>query len=77
MTPQEIINDLLTKYPSSREFARAINEDAADIIRWRYGRCKVKARAVISICRLHKEISPHALNPEIFPADLNFIFGDY
>lgn len=76
MTPTEIINHLLTQYSSLREFARAIGEDGADVIRWRYGRSKVKSRAVVAICRLHPDIMPHDLNPEVFPADLKFIFGE-
>jgi transcriptional regulator with XRE-family HTH domain len=76
MKPEEIITELLKQYPSQREFARAIGEDAGDIIRWRQGKCKIKARAIISICRLHTDIKPHALNPELFPADLRFTFGD-
>ena len=76
MTAAEIINELISKYPTAREFARAIGEDGADIIRWRMGRSKVKGRAVIAICRLHPEIRPHDLNPEWFPADLSFFFGE-
>lgn len=75
-SPADIINELLDKAPTSRDFARSINEDAADIIRWRYGRSKIKPRAVIAICRLHPELRPHDLNPDIFPADLSFFFGD-
>jgi hypothetical protein len=75
-TPADIINDLMPQYSSQREFARAIGEDAADIIRWRYGRSKIKTRAVITLCRLHPEIKPYQLNSEWFPKDLRFVFGD-
>ncbi len=71
----DIINDLLTSYSTSREFARAIKEDPADIVRWRSGRSPVKPRAVIQICRLYPEIKPNSLNP-IFPEDIYFEFKD-
>lgn len=74
--PADIINTLIPMYQSSREFARAIGEDAADVIRWRFGRCKIKARAVVNICRLHPHIKPFELNPDWFPEDLTFKFGD-
>lgn len=76
MTQTEIINKLLEQYKTSREFARVIGEDAADVIRWRYNRCKIKPRAVINICRHHPEITPHQLNPDVFPQDLRFSFGE-
>jgi hypothetical protein len=75
-TPVEIINELIPLYTSMRDMGRAIGEDGSDIIRWRYGKTKIKARAVIAICRLHPEITPHQLNPDIFPADLRLTFGD-
>jgi hypothetical protein len=75
MKPEDVINELITRYSTSREFAHAIGEDAADIIRWRYGKCRIKARAVVNICRLHPDIQPHQLNPDWFPEDLTFTFG--
>lgn len=75
LKPSEIINDLLKKYASGREFARAINEDTADISRWRTDTCAIKARAVVAICQLHPEILPYNLNPAIFPKHLTFKFG--
>ena len=76
MTPAEIIEHLLKKYPTAREFARSIKEDAADITRWRTGLSNIKPRAVVSICRLHPEIKPYQLNENIFPRELTFTFGD-
>ena len=76
MIPMEIINKLLESYKTSREFARVIGEDAADITRWKFGRCQIKPRAVINICRHHPDLSPHDLNPDVFPADLKFNFGE-
>lgn len=73
--PAQILNELIAKYNTARDFARAINEHASDIIRWRYGKCAIKMRAVVSICRLHPEIKPHDLNKD-FPADLTLVFGD-
>ena len=72
----EIINTIIKQYSSFRAFARAISEDGADITRWRANKTKIKARAIVSICRLHPEITPHDLNPNIFPPDLRFVFEE-
>ena len=74
--PHDIINDLISQYASARELARAIGEDSADVIRWRQGKSRIKARAIVTICRLHPEIKPYQLNPDHFPDDLNFVFGE-
>ncbi len=70
----KIINEILTKYSSGREFAKMIGEEASDVSRWRYGKLSVSPRAVISICRLHKNISPHQLNSAVFPEDVKLTF---
>lgn len=75
-TPADFLNDLISQYPSVREFSRAIGEDASDVVKWRYSKCAIRVRAVISICRIHPNIKPHDLNPLWFPADLDFKFGD-
>lgn len=74
--PETIINDLISRYESLRDFSRTIQEDSSDVMRWRFGRSKVRPRAVIKICELHPEIQPHELNADIFPAHLTFKFGD-
>lgn len=74
---QDIISELLEKYSTAREFARAIGEDPADIARWKSGSLKIKARSVVAICRLHPEYTPYDLNPTIFAKDLRFSFGEY
>ena len=75
-TPEEIVIDLIEEYDSLRDFARVIGEDPGDVVRWKYGRAKIRPRAVITICRLHPEVPPHRLCPEIFPADLTLKFGE-
>lgn len=72
----EIFNGVLNQYPTSRAFARIIGEDAADVIRWRFGRSKIRPRAVIQICKLHPEIKPYELNAEVFPKDLIFMWSE-
>jgi hypothetical protein len=75
--PADIINDLIKRYASLREFARAIREDGSDVMRWRHERGKVRPRAVIKICELFPEYKPHDLNPEVFPAHLTLHFGEH
>lgn len=75
-SPSIIINHLIKKHKTSRAFARLINEDASDILRWRLGRTHIKARAVVAICKLHPEIKPYDLNGDIFPPDLRFTFEE-
>ncbi len=74
--PEEIINELIKQYSSLREFARAIHEDASDVMRWRYGRARVTPRAVIKICELHPVYLAHELNPDIFPHNLALYFTE-
>lgn len=75
-SPAEIIDELISHYASQREFARAIREDGSDVMRWRYGRAKITARAVIKICELHPTYLAHQLNPEVFPHNLALIFTE-
>lgn len=70
----QIISDLLLQYQSMRNFGRAIQEDASDILRWKHGR-KVKARAVVTINRIHG-ISPYDLRPDLFPRELKFVYEE-
>ena len=74
-TPAEVLNSLIEKYPTANNFARMINENATDVMRWRHGKAMMSARAVISICRLHPKVKPCQLNPKWFPEDLTFKFG--
>lgn len=74
-TPAEILNDVISWYPSLREFARAIQEDSRDVAIWRSGKRKVSPRAVIKICALHPAYKPYDLNPDVFPANLILHFG--
>lgn len=80
MTPEQlvkinkILENLISKHASMREFAREIREDVADVIRWKSGKRAISARAVISICRIYPTIKPHELNPVLFPPDLRFVF---
>ena len=74
-TPSEILTEILKEYPSMRVFGKHIGEDSADVARWKTGKKKIKARAVISICRLHPKTKPYQLNPILFPKNLHFIFN--
>jgi hypothetical protein len=69
----KIINDLIEKHESMRDFGRKISEDPADIMRWKSGKSAVRVRAVITICRLFG-YEPHEVNPDLFPQDLSFVF---
>lgn len=68
----EIIRGLINKYSSMREFARAINEDASDVIKWRDG-MRVKPRAVVTITKIFN-IQPSLLRPDLFPSNLRMTF---
>lgn len=72
----EYLNGIISGYKTLKEFSRAIEEDSADIFRWRTGRRIINPRAVITIARLHPEVEPHLLNPFVFPSDLTLKFGD-
>ena len=75
-SPADVLNELIIeKYPTATKFARTINEDSTDVMRWRYGRSMMSTRAVVSICRLHPKIKPYQLNPKWVPEDLTFKFG--
>jgi len=70
----KIITDLISRYESQRAFARAINEDPADVIKWRNATIAVKPRVVMTLARLFN-IHPNELRPDLFDADIQFIFG--
>ncbi len=74
MTSEKILCDIIAEYKSVREFARAIEEDPADIFRWKVGRRKINPRAVIRIVRLHPKVSAHDLNPDVFLKGMTFNF---
>lgn len=69
----EIINQLISECTSARKFAKRIGCDIAEVIRWRKGVRKVRVKAVVKIVEIWN-ISPHILRPDIFPANLTFIF---
>lgn len=73
--PEEVIEDLITKYGSARAFARAISEDSSDVLRWCKGIRPVSPRAVVKICELHPEILPYELNPGVFPFSVDLVFN--
>ena len=73
--PEEVIDDLISKYGSARKFGLAIGEDSSDILRWKKTQRPVSPRAVIKICELHPEILPYELNPYVFPFNLDFKFS--
>lgn len=72
---QKILCDIIEQYNSVREFARAIEEDPADIFRWKAGKRKINPRAVIKIVRLHPEVWPHELNEDVFLHNMTFNFN--
>lgn len=72
--PHELLNSIIQKYASIREFSRAIGEDPADVFRWKAGKRAINPRAVVSIVKLYPKIKPHDLNPDIFEEGLTFNF---
>ncbi len=68
-----VLNELVERHESIREFARYINEDASDVIRWRSDQTKIKPRAVISMARIYG-IHPFDLRCDLFPDNLKFVF---
>jgi DNA-binding transcriptional regulator YdaS (Cro superfamily) len=81
MTPQQIkkltriFDALIDVYGSQKELAIAIQEHKSDISLWHRGKKQVTVRAIINICRLHKQLSPYDLNPDLFPSDLEFVYS--
>lgn len=76
MSAVTVLNSVISEYKTIREFSRAIEEDPADVFRWRAGKRKINPRAVVSIVKLHPDVKPHDLNPAIFEKGLTFKFGD-
>lgn len=70
-----ILCNIISDYKSVREFARAIEEDPADIFRWKVGKRKINPRAVIKIVRLYPDIEPHDLNSDVFLKGMTFNFN--
>jgi uncharacterized membrane protein YkvA (DUF1232 family) len=70
-----ILNELIDNHESIRAFARFINEDASDILRWKAGELKIKTRAVVSLCRLYG-VLPYDLRPDLFQEDILMTFNN-
>ncbi len=70
-----LLNEIIDQYKSVREFARAIEEDPADIFRWKVGKRKINPRAVIKIVRLHPKVKAHDLNSDVFLKGMTFNFN--
>lgn len=70
---RNILTALAEKYDSLREFSRVINQDSADVVRWRKGKNKVNIRCVVTLAQLYG-IRPHQLRPDIFPEDCRLVF---
>lgn len=75
MRYDKLLCDIISNYKSIREFARAIEEDPADIFRWKAGKRKINPRAVVKIVRLHPIIMPHDLNNDVFLKGMTFNFN--
>ena len=75
MKSETLLCNIISQYKSVREFARAIEEDPADIFRWKVGKRKINPRAVIKIVRLHPEIAAHDLNNDVFLKGMTFNFN--
>ena len=60
-------------YSTDREFARALQEDTADIARWKKSFVKVSPRCVVTLALLHGA-NVHLLRPDIFPAGCEIHF---
>lgn len=71
----KLLNSIIEQYKSIREFARAIEEDPADIFRWRANKRKINPRAVIKIVRSHPEVDPYELNNDVFLKGMTFNFN--
>lgn len=71
----KILNTVISEYQSIREFARAIEEDPADIFRWKAGKRKINPRAVIKIVKEHPRVKPHDLNSDVFLKGMTFNFN--
>jgi hypothetical protein len=69
----DILEELIKKHKSLREFARAINEDSSDVVRWRKGSSKIHMRAAVCIAKIYK-INIHDLRPDIFPHESKITF---
>lgn len=67
------INELINNCVSLRAFARAIEEDSSDVHRWKTGTSKIRAKAVIKICKIF-DIIPQVLRPDIFGNDVKLVF---
>jgi hypothetical protein len=68
------LEQLIKKESSARSFAFGIEEDPADIARWRTGKTKIKPRAVIKICKKYYRMSPSDFRPDIFPKGMIITF---
>lgn len=68
-----IIEELIGRHKSLREFARKIGESPSDMVAWKYGRRLIIPRAVIKIAKLYG-INPNTLRPDIFPEGIKLIF---
>jgi hypothetical protein len=75
MRYDELLCNIISEYKSIREFARAIEEDPADIFRWKAGKRKINPRAVIKIVRRHPKIAAHDLNGDVFLKGMTFNFN--
>jgi len=69
-----IIEEIVKKYKTARQFAAVIGVDMVDLHKWRKGTLRVSAKGVVSLCRLFPEVKPFQLNPDFFPEDLRFTF---
>ncbi len=71
----KLLNKIAEEYKSVREFARAIEEDPADIFRWKAGKRKINPRAVVKIVKLHPQVKAHELNSDVFLKGMTFNFN--
>lgn len=70
---QNAICELINQYASIRIFSRLIGEDSSDVFRWKTGKSKIRAQAVIKVCKLF-DVTPQTLRPDIFPSDMKLVF---
>lgn len=71
----KIITDLINKYESQRAFSRVINEDPADVIKWRNAAIAIHVRAALTLIRLF-DIDPHVIRPDLFAEGTKILFKE-
>jgi plasmid maintenance system antidote protein VapI len=71
-----IMKDLIKEQNISiRAFARLIQEDSGDVMRWLYGKRLIIARAALTLIRMFN-VKPHDIRPDLFESGVEIIFNN-